>query len=205
MRAFFSASISDVFSVAASRRRRKSFSSLTVLSSTAEIWAGQSDIKTEKGKIFPVHRIFILCAACRYSLKPREDAQLEKNVSSVEVAAERDELLRALGEFEFWYSDRVDRFRKLQSDIQKGLRSGRITECRKEGTGKRYLTQRMIATLGVDHKLGLRVLLMMNIRKRQMETRLGELNRLLGESVGTVAAEPEDDKSDGTQELEISA
>ena len=130
---------------------------------------------------------------------------MEKNVSSVEVAAERDELLRALGELEFWYSDRVDRFRKLQSDIQKGLRSGRITECRKEGTGKRYLTQRMIATLGVDHKLGLRVLLMMNIRKRQMETRLGELNRLLGESVGTVAAEPEDDKSDGTQELEISA
>lgn len=138
-------------------------------------------------------------------MKPREDAQLEKNVSSVEVAAERDELLRALGELEFWYSDRVDRFRKLQSDIQKGLRSGRITECRKEGTGKRYLTQRMIATLGVDHKLGLRVLLMMNIRKRQMETRLGELNRLLGESVGTVAAEAEDDKTDGTQELEISA
>ncbi|MEN9809691.1 MAG: hypothetical protein RLZZ488_1258 [Pseudomonadota bacterium] len=130
---------------------------------------------------------------------------MEKNVSSEEIAAERDELLRALKELEFWNAERVERFRKLQTDIQKGLRSGRITECRKEGTGKRYLTQRMIATLGVDHKLGLRVLLMMNIRKRQMETRLNALNLLLGKTGNTASAEPEADAQDNTRELEKSA
>lgn len=193
MRAFFSASISDVFSAAASRSRRKSFSSLSVPSWPAEICVGQSDRKTERGKNFPALPVFILRTPFRYIRKPQEGAQLKNDVSSVEAAAERDELVRALGELEFWYSDRVDRFRKLQTDIQEGLRSGRITECRKEGTGKRYLTQRMIATLGVDHKLGLRVLLMMNIRKRQMETRLSELNILLGESGGASVGEPEGD------------
>lgn len=130
---------------------------------------------------------------------------MKNDVSSVEAAAERDELVRALGELEFWYTDRVDRFRKLQTDIQKGLRSGRITEFRKEGTGKRYLTQRMIATLGVDHKLGLRVLLMMNIRKRQMEARLGVLNRLLEESGGATGTDPQGDSLGNSSELEKSA
>ena len=101
---------------------------------------------------------------------------MEANESTQTTEVERAELQSALTELDGWIGERRSTIRSLEKYIQTGLQTGRITECRKEGTGKKYLTQRMIATLRVDEIMLLRSLLFLNCRRQQILKQLNALD-----------------------------
>lgn len=101
---------------------------------------------------------------------------VEANESTQTTEVERAELKNALTELDGWIGERRSTIRSLEKYIQTGLQTGRITECRKEGTGKKYLTQRMIATLRADESMLLRSLLFLHCRRRQILKQMNSLD-----------------------------
>ncbi|MFZ9521666.1 MAG: hypothetical protein ACO3A4_14435 [Silvanigrellaceae bacterium] len=104
---------------------------------------------------------------------------MEKDNPEIAARTERDEILRALSELEGWFDERMTTLKDLHTYIQHGLQSGRISGRKKEATSKNYLTPRMIATLVVDRNQMSRVLMSMDLRRKQLDRRLHELNSLL--------------------------
>ncbi len=107
---------------------------------------------------------------------------MEKEFSLQEAKERREELVRTLDELNSWFAERRNTYKELQRFIQFGLQTGRITECRKEGLGKRYLSRRMIATIEVDGNLLFRSMLMMNSRAVALKQELAELDERIKES-----------------------
>lgn len=93
-----------------------------------------------------------------------------------DTSNEREEIQRALSELDTWLAERRNSFMSLQKFIQLGLQSGRLTECRKREIAKKHLTPRMIATLWVNENQLIRAMLLLKLRKKQLEKRLAELD-----------------------------
>ncbi|NBW81878.1 hypothetical protein EBR21_08995 [bacterium] len=93
--------------------------------------------------------------------------------------AEKEDIQLALRELEAWFAERLGTLKGLQTYIQDGLQSGRISARRKDGTSKKYLSPRMIATIGVDGNQMSRALMTIDLRRKQLLKRLEELERIL--------------------------
>ncbi|MEN9824849.1 MAG: hypothetical protein RI953_594 [Pseudomonadota bacterium] len=104
---------------------------------------------------------------------------MQKSDLSKSAQAEKEDIVQALNELEAWFDERVKTMKGLQKYIQDGLQSGRISARRKDGTGKKYLSPRMIATLVVDGNQMSRGLMTIDLRRKQLNNRLKELERIL--------------------------
>jgi hypothetical protein len=97
-----------------------------------------------------------------------------------DAKAEREEVTRALEELESWLSERRQTFLSLQRYMQLGLRTGRITARAKNlNRDARYMSHRMIATLGVEGNQLIRTMMIMDLRRQQLKKRLQEIDELL--------------------------
>lgn len=92
-----------------------------------------------------------------------------------ELAKESRELARALEELRFWILERRKMLSELEEFIQQALQSGKMTERRKHELTRRDLSERMIATIGLDCSQIKRSILMMHVRERQIRRRLSEI------------------------------
>lgn len=92
-----------------------------------------------------------------------------------ELTKESLELSRALEELRSWSLERKKMLSDLEEFIQQALHSGKMTARRKHELARRDLSERMIATLGLDCSLIKRSILMMHVRERQIRKRLSEI------------------------------
>ncbi|NBO37464.1 hypothetical protein EBU99_02655 [bacterium] len=95
------------------------------------------------------------------------------------------ELTRALTELRKWMRIRQQTLQDLEKYIQHGLQTGRYTARSKAGAGKKYLSDRMIATLALDCSLIKRSILLLHARERQIGQRLAVLGIDLKTTVQT--------------------
>lgn len=95
--------------------------------------------------------------------------------SSEQLTEESLELTRALTELNEWSAERKRVLDGYQGYIQHALSTGKMTARRSAESGKKYLSDRMIATISLDCSMFKRSILMMAHRERQIRQRLSEI------------------------------
>ena len=97
---------------------------------------------------------------------------------SADLVLESVELSRALAELKEWKEERMRVLSDVDQYIQQALQMGKMTARRKQVPKRDYLTDRMIATLELDRNHFKRSILFMQVRERQISSRLNEIAAL---------------------------
>lgn len=95
---------------------------------------------------------------------------------------ERDEVKRAIEALDWWFNERRTALRSLEQYIQWGLQTGWITERRKEDINPKCFSSRAVVTLQTDINQFSRTLMLMNLRRTQLQKRLAEIDKILAGS-----------------------
>ncbi len=113
---------------------------------------------------------------------------------SEQLTEESVELTRALVELREWSAERKRVLDEYEGYIQHALSTNKMTWRRSPESGKKYLSDRMIATMALDCSMFKRSILMMASRERQIRTRLAELAKASSSSSSEVSSQPAEEK-----------
>lgn len=117
---------------------------------------------------------------------------MAENKTSEQLTEESLELTRALTELREWSTERRRVLDEYEGYIQRALSQGKMTKRRHPESSKKYLSERMIATIALDCSMFKRSILMMTHRERQILKRLAEIAG--GEASATAASTISDEE-----------
>jgi hypothetical protein len=121
-----------------------------------------------------------------------KETTVAENKTSEQLTEESLELTRALTELREWSTERKRVLDEYEGYIQRALSQGKMTKRRSPESSKKYLSERMVATIALDCSMFKRSILMMTHRERQILKRLAEIAG--GEASATAASSIADEE-----------